>query len=117
MKKRFIACALLFSIALSCMTIAHAASVRTITSTAGLAFSGTTATCSVTISEPGKTISATLQLWQGNTLVSSWSASNSSVLYISRTHSVSRGKTYTVKAAYTINGTTHTVTPVTKTCP
>lgn len=96
MKRKLLACTLLICTILSCLTVAHAASARYSAPTATLSFNGTTATCGVTISEPGKTIHATMQLWQGITFVDSWSGSGISCINLSKTHSVTKGKTYTL---------------------
>ena len=81
-----------------------------------LTFSGTTANCKATVSASGKSINVTLELWCGNTLVRSWSGSGTSYLVVSGTCSVTSGKTYTLKAHGTIDGTAFTATSVTKKC-
>ncbi len=81
-----------------------------------LTFSGTTATCKVSIIQSGKTISATLELWHGSTRIASWSDTATSYLQISETKTVVSGQTYTLKVSGTINGVPFTGTSVTKTC-
>lgn len=58
-----------------------------------------------------------MQLWQGNTLVDSWSGSGTSMLRLSENHSVTKGKSYTVRVTCTVNGISYAVNPTTKTCP
>lgn len=99
------------------LTVAHAKVTRAVVPKASLEFNGTTAICSARVTEVGKTIKATMQLWQGNTLVDSWSGSGTSTLRLSETHSVTKGKTYTVRVTCTVNGSSYAVNPATKTCP
>lgn len=82
-----------------------------------LTFSGSTATCSLVIRESGKSINVTLELWQGSAKIANWTKSGNSYVLISGSHSVTSGKTYTVKAYGTIGGTAFTATVVTKNCP
>ena len=81
-----------------------------------LTFSGTTATCKVDIYKPGKTISATLELWHGSTCIASWSGTATSHLVISKTKTVVSGQTYTLKVSGTIGGVPFTGIDVTGTC-
>lgn len=117
MKKRLLACTAMLCAILFSLTVAHAAVTPHANPNADLNFNGTTAICGVRISAPGKTIKATMQLWQGNTLVDSWNGSGTSMLRLSGTHSVTKGKTYTVRVTCTVNGSSYAVNPVTKTCP
>ncbi len=98
------------------LTGVHAKVTRAVVPKASLEFNGTTAICSVRVTEVGKTIKATMQLWQGNTLVDFWSGSGTSTLRLSETHSVTKGKTYTVRVTCTVNGSSYAVNPATKTC-
>ena len=117
MRKKLLACTAVLCAILFSLTVAHAAVVPYAAPCATLDFNGTTVTCSVRISAPGKTIKATMQLWQGNTLVDSWSGSDTSTLRLSETHNVTKGKTYTVRVTCTVNGSSYAVNPATKTCP
>ena len=80
-----------------------------------LTFTGTTTHCRVSITEIGKSIEATFELWQGNTLVDSWVGSET-YLVIAGNHSVISGQTYTLKVTGTMDGIPFTGTPVTKKC-
>ena len=82
-----------------------------------LTFSGSTATCSLVIREPGKTINATLELWQGSTKIAAWTKSGNSYVIVTGSRSVTSGQTYTLKAHGTIDGTAITATSVTRICP
>ena len=117
MRKKLLACTAMLCAILFSLTVSHAAVARAVVPKANLEFNGTTAICSVRVTEVGKTIKATMQLWQGNTLVDSWSGSGTSTLRLSETHSVTKGKTYTVRVTCTVNGSSYAVNPITKTCP
>lgn len=71
-----------------------------------LEFNGTKANCSVTILGERTTdkISATMELWQGNTLIDDWSASGSGILKMDKTTAVEKNKTYMLTVEYAING-------------
>ena len=92
------------------------AAEKAVTVTPKLTFSGTTATCKVSVCQPGKTISATLELWHGSTCIASWSDTDTSHLVISKTKTVVSGQTYTLKVSGTIGGVPFTGTNVTGTC-
>lgn len=81
-----------------------------------LSFNGTTASCSALIKGNGA-INATLELWQGNILVNSWSNSGTTGIVIQGSATVSHGQTYTLTVTGTVGGTTINATPVTGTCP
>lgn len=80
-----------------------------------LTITGSQASCSVTIRATGKTIDATLELWQGSSLIASWTDCNTGVLTLSGTASVVSGLTYTLTVSGTINGVEFTPCSVTKT--
>lgn len=113
MKKRIIAMAAVLVFLLA--TTANAAVLVTKV-TPSLTFSGTTANCSVTVRDSGKEIEATVELWYGNTLIDSWSDSGTSRLTVSGSHTVTKGRTYTMKVAVTVDGSNVNVSPISKTC-
>ena len=82
-----------------------------------LSFSGTTAQCDLTITESGKTIDATMELWRGSTKLATWSKSKKTTVSIDETYNATSGVSYTLKAYGTINGVSFSMTSVTKTCP
>lgn len=82
-----------------------------------LSFSGTTVECSAEIWGAGKSIEATLELWEGRTLLDSWSGSGSSVLMLEGSHRAASGRTYTVEVYGTVGGESFEGIPVTATCP
>lgn len=117
MKRRCAAAILACLMTVALVTSAYAAEARAIVATPSLSFSGTTATCKLSVIKPGAAIDATLELWSGNTLLASWSGTGTSRVIISKTKTVTRGQSYTLKAHGTVGGATLTVAPVTKTCP
>ena len=104
MKKRFVA--VFFIISMLLMLPAHAATARAIVVAPSIKFDGTTATCCVTITadRPTDTISATMELKQGNTLIDSWSGTGTWSLKLEETATVSKNKTYDLFVSYSVNG-------------
>lgn len=116
MKKSFVAMILILTMLVALGTSASAAEPRATQVTPELSFSGTTAYCKVTVTALGKQIVATLELWNGNTLVDSWTASASTRLVINETCTVIKGQTYTLKVSGTIGGVAFEGTPVSAKC-
>lgn len=81
-----------------------------------LNFNGTTAVCSATITEPNKNIVATMTLKHGSSVVGSWSGSGKSVVNLYGTCQVVKGQTYTLVISGTVDGTSFSSTPYSKTC-
>lgn len=82
-----------------------------------LLFDGATAECYVYVRSPGDRIDATMELWEGNTLLDSWYGSGSSILTIKGSHRVTSGRTYTVEVHGTVGGEFFEGVPVMATCP
>lgn len=115
MKKRIIPLVLAVMLMLSLSANAANSIIKSV-STPLLSISGGKATCSATISFPGKQIDATMELWCGNVRLKSWEESGRSRIYISGEYDgVQRGKTYTVKVYGTADGSYFSVTPKSKT--
>ena len=82
-----------------------------------LTFSGTTASCYVKITQMGRQITATMELWHGTTLVDSWSGTEKNSLTLNETHSgCVSGWTYTLKINGTIGGVAFSEITETATC-
>jgi hypothetical protein len=81
-----------------------------------LTFSGTTANCYGTVTDLDKYIVATMTLSQGGTVVGSWSGSGTSVVNLSGSCKVTKGKTYSLVISGTVDGVSFTTTPIVKTC-
>ena len=113
MKKVLMTILMIFTMVIS--TAANAATRATLV-TPSLNFTGTTAYCRVSITEIGKNIDANLELWNGETLVGSWSGTAISYLVITGNHIGFYGQTYTLKVAGTIDGVPFIGMSVTKIC-
>jgi uncharacterized membrane-anchored protein len=115
--RRFVAL-LLCGLLLTTGAAAYMQETRSIGEDMSLTFDGTTAICGATCI--GKTstdyIKATLTLYQGNTYIDSWSDEGRYVIGVSGQHGVTRGKSYTLKLNYTINGIAQPEQSVTKKC-
>lgn len=99
------------------MVPAHAASTRTIWANPSIRFDGTQATCyvKITADRPTDKISATMELWQGDTLLNSWDGDGTWVLTLEKTETVSKGKTYDLVIKYTVNDVDKTPIRISKT--
>lgn len=118
MRKKQLACVAVLCAILFNLTVAHATVTRAVVPKASLEFNGTTATCRVGITEEGKTIGVTMELWCGSAPVVIWTGRDTNKLDMSKTHTVRRGQTYTLKVFCSINnGETTKLPPITKTCP
>lgn len=101
--KKAAALTILLVFLLSSVT-AYAAEPRAITVRPNLSFNGTTALCEVTVSSYGKSIDLTLSLWQGESLIEQWTASGTSLVTISESCTVVKGKSYRLTVSGTVNG-------------
>ncbi len=117
MKRRLMSSLLAFALLSSIVISAAAAETRVSNYVPVLSFDGTTANCYCSVTALGKSITASLELWRDNICVAQWSGSATSRLIISEEHSVTSGKTYTLKVSGTIDGEPFTGTPITATCP
>lgn len=116
MKKRMLSVVLIFVLTISLLSVNAVARVSTVSPK--LSFSGTTANCRVSVYENNKDLDITLELWQGNTLVDSWSGFDKTRLIITGSHKdCVSSKVYTVKVTGTIGGTAISSNPVSVTCP
>ena len=82
----------------------------------GITFSGTTATCVATVSDPGKSIVATMTLTHNGASAGSWSDSGNSSVDLYGECTVVKGWTYTLTVSGTINGVPFSRDVATKTC-
>lgn len=98
-------------------TTAFAAETRGISSSPELTFDGATALCKFEYSSLGDTITVTMKLWQGDTLVESWTQTGTSEIIMSKTCEVSRLKTYTLEVSGTCGGVAFGPVSVSKRCP
>ena len=117
MRKRFAALLLACLMAVALMIPAHAAQTRIVMGRPNLYFAGTTATCEFSYTKVGASIGATMELWCGSAPVVIWTGRDTNRLDMTKTHTVRRGETYTLKVFCTVNGETTKYAPITKTCP
>ena len=113
MKKRALALILIFAFALSITALAEERMTRI---EPDLIFDGTTAHCSVLVSDIGATINATAELYYGNTKLASWSNSGTHAVFAGGTYTVVRGNTYVLVVYGDIDGAPFYDTMV-NTCP
>lgn len=83
-----------------------------------LAFTGTTANCSVTVRGENSTdkISITAKLYRGGTLLATWTKSGTGTVKLSEKKTVTKNFSYTLESSVTINGVKQSVPLVTKAC-
>lgn len=101
-----------------CLSLAIVVSLLTIPASAGmtrnndvdlsLSFSNGVATCIVDIctDSTSNTVSATMELWRGNTRLNSWSESGGDSISLEETENVTRYHTYRLVVYYKVNGIT-----------
>ena len=99
-------------------TVAQALEPRVANCSLSLTFDGTTAICEAICTGNSSTdqVKATIELYQGNTYLASWSNEETYFVAISGQRGVTRGKSYTLKLTYTINGVAQPEQSVTKVC-
>ena len=116
MWKKAILIALCFM--LICIPEVYAAEPRlTVVPEPSLEFSGTTAICGFQINDVGQSIRVTMELWQNDTLVDSWTKTGTSSVTMSETCAVKRLRNYTLKVSGTSGGVSFGPVSVTKRCP
>ncbi len=76
---------------------------------------GNTAKCKATVNYQGLYINATLELWQGNTLVASWTNSGMDSVTVSGNATIIHGLTYTLTVSGTAGGVEFTPRSITRT--
>ena len=89
---------------------AYAVSPRATMVVPNITFNGTEADCNVRITANKATdkIVATMELWQGTTLIDSWNGNGLWTLKLNGTADVQKNKTYTLVIEYSINGVNQT---------
>lgn len=116
MKKLAFVMALILMIS---MPISAFAASRTIRAKSELTFNGATATCKATVfgNDASEYLVVTMKLMYGTTCVASWSSSGYGYVYMEKTASVVRGRTYQLVVEVAVNGVESDPVSVTKTCP
>ena len=115
MKRRILPFVVLIALLLA--TPAYAISTRLISVVPDLQFNGTNANCMVQIVGDRTTdkISATMELWQGNEMIDSWSGLGYGFLKLDGDATVRRNATYKLTVSYSVNGTTKTPVSINRT--
>ena len=103
-------------IALLFTTTANA-TVLVVKVTPKLSFTGTTANCEARVTDAGKYISATLELYENGTSVETWNASGYSSVTFSDTYSATSGKSYYLRLHGTSGGSAFDESTTVKVCP
>lgn len=117
MKRRFAAALMACFMAVALVVPASAVQTRAARNVPKLDFDGTEAVCKFGYTKMGASISATMELWCGSAPEVIWTGRDKNTLDMSKTHTVRRGQTYTLKVSCTVNGETTKLPPITKTCP
>ncbi len=107
MKKSMKMIAVLLVVILA-MSATTEASEKTVTIKPKLSISGSTATCKVRVFNQGYSIGVTLYLYRDNVSIMSWTRSDTSVVEIEETYSVTTGHTYYTYAYVTMGGHSYT---------
>ena len=76
---------------------------------------GNTANCKCKITFSSQYIDATLELWQGSTLIASWHRTGNGRVDYSETATIVNGLNYTLTVSGTVDGVAFTSRSVTKT--
>ena len=115
--RRFVAL-LLCGLLLTTGAAAYMQETRSIGEDMSLTFDGTTAICEAICTGNSSTdqVKATIELYQGNTYLASWSNEGTYFVAVSGQRGVTCGKSYTLKLTYTINGVAQPEQSVTKRC-
>lgn len=116
MRKRVLALSLILALVLGMTAQAAPAKMPRVGPT--LSFSGTTATCAVSVigDKASDTIAVTAKLWKGSTCLKTWTKSGTGRVSISNTVTVTKGQTYKLTADATVNGVKQAQKSTTKTC-
>lgn len=93
--------------------------VRIPTARPNLTFSGTTATCSATVSGDKSTdrIAAAMRLWKGNTCLETWIKRGTGTVKFNETKTVSRGANYKLTVDFTVNNVSQQQQSTSRYCP
>ena len=118
MKKCFVALLMVFVLSFALVGKANAIEPRAdFMSEPDLTIVGTTAYCEFSATFLRKEISATMNLWNGSTLVGTWSGTEYSNLRLDGSCRVETGKVYVLYVSGTIGGESFFTQPVTVRCP
>lgn len=108
-----------FLVLLMVLPVSAQSAQRATKASPNISFSGTIATCSVSVycDSTNDRISLTAKLYQDNECIATWTDSGSGKLRFSQTQGVRKGKTYKLTADIAINGSAINTVSTTGTCP
>lgn len=94
------------------------AATRALTIHPYLSFNGTTASCEITVvgNNLSERIDVEMKLMHGSTCIDSWSITGYGYVYTEKFATVTKGQTYDLVVAVSINGVAKTPVSVTGTC-
>lgn len=97
---------------------AQAATPRVISAVPQLTFSGTTANCTVNVrsGNTSDSIKVTMTLWNRSTEIASWDGSGTGNVFLSKTATAVKGRSYKLTVDMTINGAAQPQAFVTAVC-
>lgn len=100
------------------MPLSVSAAPRALTINPSISFTGTTATCQVTVvgNNTSEHIEVAMKLMHGNSCVISWYADGYGYVHMPRTAAVTKGLTYDLVVAVSVNGVASTPVSVSGTC-
>ena len=107
MKKTMKIAAVLLAVVMAMSVTAEASEMRLMVSPT-LSISSNTATCTIKVSKPGRSISVTLYLYRDGVSIMSWTRSDTSTVEINETYTVTTGHTYYTYAYVTTGGHSYT---------
>lgn len=118
MKKKTISLFLLLALLFVHPVYAEAASPRVATIWPSIAFDGTTAQCSVSVTadHTSDNITIVVKLWRNNQCIKTWDDSGTGYLIFDKTTTVTKGYAYTLTADVTLDGVRQPTASVTGTC-
>lgn len=118
MKKKAIPFLLFLVLLFAQPVYAEAVSPRAATIWPSMAFNGTTAQCSVSVTAEHFTddIEITVKLWRNGKCIKTWEDSGTGYLIFDRTTTVTRGYTYIMTADVTLDGAIQPTVSVSKEC-
>ena len=100
------------------MPINAFAATRALSINPHLSFSGTTASCEVTVvgNNMSERIDVEMKLMRGSTCIDSWSITGYGYVYTEKFATVTKGQTYELVVAVSVNGVANTPVSVTNRC-
>lgn len=106
-----------FILVLLLFTTIASAAVLVVVVSPSLSFTGTTANCKASVTDYGKYISATMELYENGNCVASWNGSGTNKVTFNETYGATSGYSYYVRIYGTSGGTSFDKSTTVKICP